>query len=128
MVDPVDELHSPYVYCADNPILLVDPDGKAIYKGTRVLNIEQTEDPDENYNKNELNKIVQESIEKLPGKCREIFILNRYHNLKYAEIAEIQNISINTVKTQMGRAFKMLRKQLAYFLTLVLFLFFLYNL
>ena len=93
-----------------------------------ILNIEQTESPDENYDKNELSRIVQESVEKLPEKCREIFILNRYHNLKYAEIAEIQNISINTVKTQMGRAFKMLRKQLAYFLALVLYIFFSYNL
>ncbi len=26
--DPADEFHSPYVYCANNPIMLVDPDGK----------------------------------------------------------------------------------------------------
>ncbi|MFC1724158.1 RNA polymerase sigma factor [candidate division KSB1 bacterium] len=93
-----------------------------------VLNVEQTENPDESFDKNELSKIVQGSVEKLPDKCREIFILNRYHDLKYAEIAEIQNISINTVKTQMGRAFKMLRKELAYFLTVLIYLFFSYKL
>ncbi len=27
-IDPADEFHSPYVYCANNPVMLVDPDGK----------------------------------------------------------------------------------------------------
>jgi len=26
-IDPADEFHSPYVYCADNPVMLVDSDG-----------------------------------------------------------------------------------------------------
>jgi len=29
-VDPMDELHSPYVYVANNPIILVDPDGMLV--------------------------------------------------------------------------------------------------
>ena len=29
-VDPVDEFHSPYVYCANSPINLVDPDGMEV--------------------------------------------------------------------------------------------------
>ncbi len=30
-VDPADEFHSPYVYCANNPINCVDPDGSQTY-------------------------------------------------------------------------------------------------
>jgi RNA polymerase sigma-70 factor (ECF subfamily) len=40
--------------------------------------------------------------------------MKRYDYLKYTEIAEILNISINTVKTQMKRALKSLLKNLAY--------------
>ena len=29
-VDPVDEFHSPYVYVANNPIMLIDPDGSEV--------------------------------------------------------------------------------------------------
>jgi hypothetical protein len=30
-VDPADEFHSPYVYCGNNPVNFVDPDGKQTY-------------------------------------------------------------------------------------------------
>ena len=42
--------------------------------------------------------------------------MNRYDRLTYAEIAEIQEISVKTVETQMGRALKSLRERLAYLL------------
>ena len=60
------------------------------------------------------------TIERLPEKCKEIFIMSRIDRISYAEIAEIQGVSVNTVKTQMGRALKMLRKTLH--ITLQLFI------
>ena len=60
----------------------------------------------------DLMEKINQSIDSLPPRRREIFILSREHGLKYREIAEQLNISIKTVETQMGQALKDLREQL----------------
>ena len=70
----------------------------------------------EKLNPEEFNKQVQCGIERLPPRCRQIFLLNRRSGLTYIEIAEFLDISINTVNTQMGRALKSLREHLSDFL------------
>ena len=76
-----------------------------------------TANPEEQIIKNEMIDGVHKAIEKLPDKCRSIYLMKRYDDLKYHEIAEILDISINTVKTQMKRALKSLLKNLAYLKT-----------
>ena len=61
----------------------------------------------------ELNDRINSSINQLPEKCREIFILCRFEGLKYAEIAKKLNISIKTVEMQIGIALKKLRESLS---------------
>ncbi len=56
---------------------------------------------------------------KLPDRCKEIYLLNRYENLSYPEIAEKLNITVGTVKTQMSRAFEKFRIGLKEFLTVL---------
>ena len=73
--------------------------------------------PEEQIIENEMIEKVHKAIEKLPEKCRYIYLMKRYDDLKYHEIAEILDISINTVKTQMKRALKSLLKNLAYLKT-----------
>ena len=60
----------------------------------------------------ELTVAVQEAIERLPPRCREVFLLSRDGGLTYAEIARTLGISIKTVETQMGRGLKALRSAL----------------
>ncbi|REL33775.1 RNA polymerase sigma-70 factor [Rhodohalobacter sp. SW132] len=60
-----------------------------------------------------LKDTIQKEIDCLPIHCKEIFLLNRNSGLTYREIANHLDISINTVNTQMGRALKMLRKNLS---------------
>lgn len=48
-------------------------------------------------------------IDSLPEKCREIFILACVEGLKYREVAERLNVSVNTVKTQVKSAYAKLR-------------------
>jgi RNA polymerase sigma-70 factor (ECF subfamily) len=50
-------------------------------------------------------------IESLPPKCREIFNLVVFKEQKYQEVASQLGVSVNTIKTQMGIAYKQLRKK-----------------
>jgi len=61
----------------------------------------------------ELNERINKAINRLPEKCREIFLLCRFEGLKYSEIAEKLNISVKTVEMQMGIALKKLRNSLS---------------
>jgi RNA polymerase sigma-70 factor (ECF subfamily) len=70
----------------------------------------------------ELKLKIDLSIAELPEKCREIFILNRYENLKYQEIADKLEISVKTVETQMSKALQHMRIRLAEFITVFLIL------
>lgn len=56
-----------------------------------------------------LSKLIEEEIEKLPPRMREVFELKRKKNLSYKEIAGVMNISELTVKTQMNKAISTLR-------------------
>ena len=68
----------------------------------------------------ELRIKIKTSIEELPVKCREIFVLSRYEKLKYLEIADRLQISVKTVETQMSKALTHLRIRLAEFMTILL--------
>ena len=60
----------------------------------------------------ELELAINHAIESLPAECRKTFCMSRFENLKYEEIAQQQNISVNTVKTQMKIALQKLRQAL----------------
>lgn len=55
---------------------------------------------------------ITKCIEKLPKKCKEIFLLSKRDGLTNQEISEILKISIKTVESQITIAFKQLRKQI----------------
>jgi RNA polymerase sigma-70 factor (ECF subfamily) len=61
----------------------------------------------------ELQHAVDEAIGSLPERCREVFELSRVEGLKYAEIAQVLDISVKTVEAQMGKALRVMREHLA---------------
>ena len=61
----------------------------------------------------EISNKINDSINHLPERCREIFILCRFEGLKHKEIAEKLNISVKTVEMQIGIALKKLRESLS---------------
>lgn len=71
----------------------------------------------------ELEKNIHSAINDLPEKCRNVFQLSRFDQMKYQEIADALNISIKTVENQMGKALKILRLKVVDFLILIFLLF-----
>lgn len=53
--------------------------------------------------------IIREGLNRLPARCREIFILSRVSQLTYQRIADTMGISVKTVENQMGKAIKILK-------------------
>lgn len=48
-------------------------------------------------------KIVN-ALDRLPPRCREVFLLVKLHSMSYKQAAETLDISIKTVENQMGKA------------------------
>ena len=78
----------------------------------------------EQENLDELMTLVNLEINKLPSKCKEIFLLNKKDGLTHIEISEYLNISVKTVEGHMTRAFKILGEKLGSKIRPILFLMF----
>lgn len=55
---------------------------------------------------------LHQALEKLPAQRRCILEMAAFDSFTYAQIAEQLHISVNTVKTQMGRAYRFLKEEL----------------
>ncbi|GHT33053.1 DNA-directed RNA polymerase sigma-70 factor [Bacteroidia bacterium] len=75
------------------------------------------------FSEHDTEQIISRAINSLSERCRQIFIMNKLEGKKQKQIAEELNISINTVETQMGIAYKKLKAELKDYLPLFLFLF-----
>lgn len=77
-------------------------------KADRVNN----EDPEFEYRQKEFQQELNNAINRLTDKQREVFLLNRIEKKKYKEIAEILDISVKTVEMRMSSALVSLRKSI----------------
>ncbi len=53
---------------------------------------------------------IDQLLELIPERSRQVFILHRLDGLRYKEIAEVMSISTKTVENHMGKALKILRE------------------
>ncbi|GHN02918.1 DNA-directed RNA polymerase sigma-70 factor [Cytophagales bacterium WSM2-2] len=60
----------------------------------------------------ETENLVTKALLGLPPACRQVFILSRYEEMSYKEIAEELDISVKTVENHIGTALKRLRAAL----------------
>ncbi len=67
------------------------------------------ESPERIFLNAELEEVLASAIESLTEKNRVTFMMSRYENLTYREIAERLDISIKTVETRMVEALKHIR-------------------
>ena len=50
--------------------------------------------------------LLEQSIRRLPAKCRTVFVLHRFQGLPYAEIADALGITVHAVEKHIVRALK----------------------
>lgn len=88
----------------------------------QIENLLELSDPDsfDHIVKEELSAAIEAAIAELPEKCREIFLLSRFENLKYHEIAEKLDLSQKTVEAQMSKALQHMRLRLSAYIPLLL--------
>ncbi|QGY47180.1 RNA polymerase sigma-70 factor [Maribellus comscasis] len=91
---------------------LRSPESRKVDLNTVIENIENI--PINNYDleKDETILRVKKLIEELPDQRKKIFELATVGGKTYKEIAHLLGISVNTVNTQMSRAYRFLRDQL----------------
>jgi RNA polymerase sigma-70 factor (ECF subfamily) len=67
----------------------------------------------------DIDRLIHESIQSLPEKCREIFILSRFEGMTHQKIADKYRISPSTVNNQITLAMKKLKEKLKDILSLI---------
>ncbi|MEM8894831.1 MAG: RNA polymerase sigma-70 factor, partial [Bacteroidota bacterium] len=98
--------------------------GKVSEKHLQTLQLLEVNSTEELFNFQELNETIENTIQTLPEKCREVFVLSRMEHLSNKEIAERMNISIRTVETHISNALRILRFSLDGSTALLIVLFF----
>ena len=95
------------------------------YLITMRMNLNSLEAFDQNlFSDQDIEKIITRALDTLSPKCKEIFVMSKIEGKKQKQIATELNISINTVETQIGIAYKKLRTELKDRLLLFIFLFY----
>lgn len=74
-----------------------------------------------NLNVKELEKKVESAVRELPPVCKKVFMLSRYEQFSYKQIAAELNISVKAVEKHIIRALKSLRDILIWLILLKLF-------
>ena len=65
------------------------------------------------YGEQQLDRLM-EVIERLPMKCQQVFILSRFHDMGYAQIADRCGISIKMVEKHISNALQICRTEVGY--------------
>ncbi len=68
--------------------------------------------PAEDVDTSERDAALWQAIDRLPARCREVFLMSKRDGLSHKEIAEELGISVKTVENQMTKAFSTLRDAL----------------
>lgn len=69
-----------------------------------------SESPEFLLEETELKKLLEQAINQLPEKQREVFLMNRFDNQSYVEIASLLGLSVKAIEKRMHLALLTLRK------------------
>ena len=98
-----------------------DKRNQNVLDGWKHQRLMETIDEDDEINLLRVKKL-RETIDKLPNRCKKVFILCKFENLTHAQIAEHLEISPKTVQAQMSKAYNLIRESFKDKGTLMLFL------
>lgn len=87
-----------------------------------ILNTYDEYTSDDLYSMEELQQLIDNAIEDLPGKIKTVFCMSRFQHMTYKEIAETQNISVKTVESYMHKALLQLSLRLRDYLPVIMYL------
>lgn len=73
------------------------------------LDYQSMDNPEEMMYFDELQKRIEVTIDNLPAQCKKVFLLNRFQEKKYSEIAIEMNLSKKTVEMHISKALKHLK-------------------
>ena len=82
------------------------------YEIIRRNSTEESLDASSEMEAKELDKIINESIELLPIRCKQIFKLSRNRGLSYIEIASQLGISVSAIDNQVNIAIKKIKRHI----------------
>jgi RNA polymerase sigma-70 factor (ECF subfamily) len=75
------------------------------------------------YTFEEIEHIIEKTLEELPPQCKKVFILSRFEDRKNKEIAEELNISVKVVEKHISKGLKRFKESLKDYLPFVAYLF-----
>lgn len=78
---------------------------------TRLAEADPAGNPSDEMIRQEDIDEIKEAIDQLPDKCRQIFRMSRFEEMKNQEISDALGISLRTVENQLYRALRTLRKK-----------------
>ena len=73
------------------------------------------------YDFEEVQKIIDKTIDLLSPQCKQVFLLSRFENLSNVEIADKLSITVKAVEANITRALKIFRLELKDYLSLIFF-------
>ena len=74
------------------------------------LTLTARETADSGFNRHEMKKMLEGSLERIPEKYREPLVLYYFDDMDYKEIADVLRVPVSTVGVRLQRGKTMLRK------------------
>lgn len=74
----------------------------------------------------EMSSAIQQAVDRLPERCRMIFVMSYFDGMPHKDIAKRLDVSLSTVNNQVFKALQFLREELRDFHVFVAVLFFIF--
>jgi len=106
----LNEIRKPQFRARHQPLEYLRPDGGRDEE--MKIEIGTTVGPDTIFERQAIAAVIKDALERIPEKQRIAFILNKYQELSYAEVAEVLDSTEKAVKSLIHRAKEALAERL----------------